>query len=70
MEHYIQAVKAGLLQAIDAVESLKHMYVPRPGQDFTRDRKLSFSTVIKLVLQMEGGTLGKNTVLLLVMELT
>lgn len=60
MEHYIQAVKAGLLQAIDAVESLKHMYVPRPGQDFTRDRKLSFSTVIKLVLQMEGGTLGKE----------
>lgn len=38
----------------------REQYVKNPGVDFTRDRKLPFEMVIKLVLSMKGNTLNKE----------
>ena len=60
MEHIIQSIRSHLLKSIHTVASLKDMYVPSPKQDFTRKRKLSFVDMIRLILNMESGTLGKE----------
>lgn len=58
MGNYAQYVKDKLLEAIRSLESLKSMYIHRADKDFTRNRKLSFETIVKLILEMEGSTLG------------
>lgn len=49
-----------LESAIQYVVENKENYVQKPGVDFTRDRKLPMDTTIKLLLQMEGGSLKKE----------
>ena len=55
MGNYAQYVKDKLLEAIRSLESLKSMYIHRADKDFTRNRKLSFETIVKLILEMEGS---------------
>ena len=58
MKSYVQYVKDKLMESIQTLGTLKNMYIEREGKDFTRNRKLSFETVVKLILEMEGKTLG------------
>ena len=58
MAEYAQYVKEKLQEVIQSLQSLKHLYVQHTEKDFTRDRKLSFDTMIKFILEMEGSTLG------------
>ena len=57
MKSYIQYVKDKLMESIQTLGTLKNMYIEREGKDFIRNRKLSFETVVKLILEMEGKTL-------------
>ena len=57
MKSYVQYVKDKLMESIQTLGTLKNMYIEREGKDFTRNRKLSFETVVKLILEMEGKTL-------------
>ena len=58
MAEYAQYVKDKLQEVIQSLQSLRHLYVQHTGKDFTRNRKLSFDTMIKLILEREGRTLG------------
>lgn len=58
MKNYAQYVKDKLMESIKSLETLKGMYVRHADKDFTRTRELPFDTMIKLILEMEGGTLG------------
>ena len=58
MKNHIQYVKDKLMESINSLESLKGMYVRHADKDFTRTRALPFSTMIKLILEMEGSALG------------
>ena len=58
MRNYAQHIKEKLLESIQSLESLKEMFVLHRDKDFTRNRKLSFETLIKLILEMEGNTLA------------
>ena len=58
MENYAQYVKIKLLESIKSLESLKRMYVKHTDEDFSRTRKLTFDTMIKLILEMGGKALG------------
>ena len=58
MKNYAQHVKEKLLESIQSLVSLKEMFVMHRDKDFTRNRKLSFETLIKLILEMEGNTLA------------
>ena len=58
MKNYAQHVKEKLMESIKSLESLKDTYVQHANKDFTRTRELPFDTMIKLILEMEGGTLG------------
>ena len=54
MKSYVQYVKDRLMESIQTLGTLKNMYIEREGKDFIRNRKLSFETVVKLILEMEG----------------
>lgn len=51
------AIKDLLMQKIQCLEDNKQNYVKRPGIDFTRKRKLSFSDTILAVLSMSGSSI-------------
>ena len=57
MRNYIQHVKEKLLESIQSLESQKEMFVLHRDKDFSRNRKLPFETMIKLILEMAGNTL-------------
>lgn len=48
------SVKAILLAAIDSLAADPEKYAKRPGRDFTRNRKLGFKCLIRMLLTMEG----------------
>ena len=58
--NYNDKIKSLLDSIIDDLSSTKEDFVKNPGVDFTRDRKLPFDMVIKLVLSMKGNTLNKE----------
>ena len=57
MRNYIQHVKEKLLESIQSLASQKKMFVLHRDKDFSRNRKLPFETMIKLILEMAGNTL-------------
>ena len=57
MKSHVQYVKDKLMESIQTLGTLRNMYIEREGKDFIRNRKLSFETVVKLILEMEGKTL-------------
>lgn len=46
--------------AIKAISTSPEKYVKQPGIDFTRNRKLSFETVIKMLVGMGENTICKE----------
>lgn len=60
MNNYPNAVKETLLSLIEKMSASKELYVKNPGKDFTRDRKLPFETVIKLLISMGGNSIYKE----------
>lgn len=58
--NYNDKIKRLLDDIISDMASHREDYVNNPDVDFTRDRKLSFEMVIKLVLSMKGNTLNKE----------
>jgi hypothetical protein len=58
--NYNDKIKHLIDDIIEDMASNKEGYVKNPGVDFTRDRKLPFEMVIKLVLSMKGNTLNKE----------
>ncbi len=53
----IKFVKCKLDESIQQLCEVSWMFSNHPGRDFTRERKLTFSKVVSLLLAMEGGTL-------------
>ena len=57
MSRPASTVRKDLLQCIRNVSKNAWLYSTTPGKDFTRNRKLSFETMVKTLLCMEGGSL-------------
>ena len=50
-------VKEKLDSALAEVEALKDLFVRKPGIDFTRERKLSFGSVLRMMIKFSGKSL-------------
>lgn len=57
MNDYPQFLKEKLDSLIREMAEAPALFVKNPGRDFTRDRKLSFETVTKLILSMGGNSI-------------
>lgn len=57
---YNEQIKNLLDDVIADMTNNKTSFVKNPEKDFTRDRKLPFDKVIKIVLSMKGNTLNKE----------
>lgn len=55
-----QKIHENLEKAIEAIVKNKEQYVKNPSADFTRNRKLTMTTVVKEILSMRGGSLKKE----------
>lgn len=60
MNDYPDLVKGRLLQLIDEMARKPELFVKDPGRDFTRNRKLNFTQMIRLLLSMGGNSLGNE----------
>jgi len=60
MSKYSDTVKNKLTSMISSMASNLTSFVKNPGVDFTRDRKLPFETMIKLLISMGGNTIYKE----------
>ena len=57
MTEYPSFVKGKLYKIINKMAAEPNLYVKNPSVDFTRNRKLSFETVMNLMLSMGGNSL-------------
>ena len=57
---YNDKIKTLLDDIIADLSESRRAFVKNPDKDFTRDRKLPFDKVIKIVLSMKGNTLNKE----------
>ncbi len=57
MEKPYEAIKGKLLSIIKEMSASPGLFVKAPGRDFTRKRKLSFETMLRLLVGMGGGSL-------------
>ena len=57
MSGQLNVIKHKLAEAITQLCEVSWMFVKKPGQDFTRKRKLSFEKMVSFLLAMEGGSL-------------
>ena len=48
--------------ALTEIGAQKDRYVPRPGKDFCRDRKLSFEETMRFICCMYGGTINHELI--------
>jgi len=60
MSKYALHIKNQLLSIIESIAAEPEKFVLRPGKDFTRNRKLPFEEVMKMLLSMEGGCLDSE----------
>lgn len=58
--NYNEQIKQLLDDIIADISNNRGLFVKNPDKDFTRDRKLPFEKVIKLILSMKGNTLNKE----------
>lgn len=66
---FYEYLKETLLSTIEELMANPNLYARNPGRDFTRNRKLSFSQFLQLLLTLEGNSLkeelylyfGRNT---------
>ena len=49
-----KGIKRSMKKCIDEIASLSAQYTQNPDVDFTRNRKLSFSEVMKAILILDG----------------
>lgn len=61
MSHII-GIRNQLNNIIDTLASEPNDYVNKPGHDFTRNRKLGLSSMVKLILSMKGSSLNKELI--------
>ncbi len=52
--NYSMLVKNKLMEKIRDMQSDSRHYVNDPQRDFTRNRKLSFSQIMEIIISMEG----------------
>lgn len=60
MNKLAKKLKRKLWNIIDEMEKNQYLFVKRWDKDFSRKRKLTFSTMIRLLLSMNGNTLNKE----------
>lgn len=60
MNDYSDFMKKRLTDIIEEMATKPDLFVKNPGKDFTRDRKLTFKTVVKILLSMNGNCLSKE----------
>jgi hypothetical protein len=60
MNDYPNMVKENLTNIITEMSESPALYVANPEKDFTRDRKLPFETVMKLLISMGGNSIYKE----------
>lgn len=53
-------IKQSLLSLIAEMAEEPEDYVKNPGKDFTRNRKLTFETISKMMICMGGNTLNEE----------
>ena len=53
-------VKDKLFEVINEVAQNSRLYCRNPDKDFTRNRKLNFEEMIRLIIMMEGGSIKKE----------
>ena len=57
MKHTVKTIKRTLKKCINETSSNYKLYSKNPTKDFTRERKISFESVLKSVLSMTGKSL-------------
>ena len=57
MNEYPDIIKAKLASLISEMSSCSWFFVKNPGKDFTRNRKLSFETIVQLLISMGGNSI-------------
>ena len=50
-------LKKNLLSIISDMQSRSHLFMKQPGKDFSHNRKVSFSDIIRFLLSMNGNTI-------------
>ena len=60
MENHPESIKNALSSVICGMENASMLYAKNPEKDFTRSRKLPFSTMITQIICMDGSTLTKE----------
>lgn len=55
-----ETAKAKLNDIIAEMARHPSLFVEHPGKDFTRDRKLPFETMLKIIIGMNGGSIQKE----------
>ena len=58
--HYSMAVKAILMATINEIASDPSKYAANPGKDFTRNRKLGFKNLLRMLLTMEADCIKEE----------
>lgn len=58
--NYSEHVKCILDEKIHELSTQKDIYCKRPGVDFSRNKKLDFEKMLRLMISMEGGTLNSE----------
>ena len=62
MIDYLRFVKGKLTEIISEMAAEPKRFAKNPNVDFTRNRKLSFETVMKLMLSMGGNSLTNEQI--------
>jgi hypothetical protein len=60
MLNYPNHVKNKLISIVEEMAEHPEYYVKNPKQDFTRNRKLTFKSVIEILLSIGGGSISKE----------
>ncbi len=60
MNEYPNVLKEKIFSIIKQMEASPAAFVRHPGKDFTRNRKLPFETVVKLIISMGGNSIYKE----------
>ncbi len=60
MINYPKCLKEKLISIVKEMAVSPAEFVKNPGKDFSRERKLTFETVINLLLSMGGNSIYKE----------
>ena len=60
MNRYPQKIKETLMSLIAEMSAAPELFVKNPDKDFTRNRRLPFGTVMKLLISMGGNSIYKE----------